>query len=266
MQSFTDQLKRSILLNRVPERIVSLVPSQTELLCDLGLEDKLVGVTKFCIHPEGIRTSAKVVGGTKQVNVEAVLALKPDIILCNKEENSKAGIEELDGIAPIHISDVYTFEDSLELITMYGALFSVLERAKQIIDDLVYQKQDFERFICDKPVKRVAYFIWKSPWMVAANQTFINYVLQLNKLENVYGNLERYPEVDLASVNKVSPDYILLSSEPFPFKTVHKTEMELHCPASKIILVDGEMFSWYGSRLLKAFAYFKSLRENQFHY
>ncbi|CDF78408.1 ABC-type Fe3+-hydroxamate transport system, peri plasmic component, partial [Formosa agariphila KMM 3901] len=257
---YKDQLKRTISLDAVPKRIVSLVPSQTELLCDLGLEHSIVGVTKFCVNPTHLLASKTSVGGTKQVNYDKIRALNPDIILCNKEENAKDMITELEHIAPVHISDIYTLNDSLELINMYAELFNTSIQANSIIQGIKKSKAEFEDFIAIKPLKTVAYFIWKSPWMVAANHTFINHLLIENKLDNIFSTRDRYPEIDLDTM-KTSPDLVFLSSEPYPFKENHINEVKTYFPNSKVVLVDGEMFSWYGSRLQKAYVYFKTLSE-----
>ncbi|WP_434035272.1 ABC transporter substrate-binding protein [Formosa sp. 4Alg 33] len=260
MTRFKDQLHRTFHLNKVPRRIVSLVPSQTELLCDLGLEDRIVGITKFCVHPTPLLSTKKIVGGTKQVNYDKIKALQPDIILCNKEENAKDMISELEQIAPVHISDIYTIDDSLELICMYGEIFNIPDQANTLIKGIKKSKSEFEDYMSIKPLKTVAYFIWKSPWMVAGNENFINHLLVQNKLDNVFAHQSRYPEIDIEKIT-IKPELIFLSSEPFPFKNKHIKEVQAYFPNSKIILVDGEMFSWYGSRLLKAFDYFKGLSE-----
>ena len=242
-------------------RIVSLVPSQTELLHDLGLENQIVGVTKFCVHPEHYKFTKMRVGGTKQININKIKALKPDIILCNKEENTKEIVETCQQICKVHVSDLYTINDTLDLITFYGQEFNKEVKARQIIDKIKELQLDFENFIAQKEIVKVAYFIWRDPWMVAANNTFIDYMLKLNKFKNVYNNLERYPEVDITKMEQdVNPDVILLSSEPYPFKEEHVVELQKYSNRAKIIFVDGEIFSWYGSRLLKAFDYFKMLR------
>ena len=255
-----DQIGRLIQLNSTPKRIVSLVPSQTELLFDLGLEDSIVGLTKFCIHPIHLKTTDKVVGGTKQINIDKIKALKPDIILCNKEENTKEIVEACEAICTTHVSDIFTIEDSLELINQYGAIFNKREAATEISNKINCNFKDFKIFIKDKATIRVAYFIWREPWMVAANQTFINHLLELNKFENVYSKLERYPEIDLKQIKEEgNPEIVLLSSEPYPFKKEHILEISAALPSAKTILVDGEYFSWYGSRLINAFNYFKTL-------
>ncbi|WNH12933.1 ABC transporter substrate-binding protein [Thalassobellus suaedae] len=258
-----DQLNRTIHLKEIPKRIISLVPSQTELLCDLGLKSALVGVTKFCVHPHNIKKEVTVVGGTKQIDLKKIKSLSPDIILCNKEENTKEIVEACELICHVHVSDIFTIEDSLELIKQYGDIFDRHKEAGEIIARINEEVADFKVFIKDQPTLKTAYFIWKKPYMVAGSNTFINYLLRLNKFENVYEVSERYPEVNLDKkhVNKTL-QVVLLSSEPFPFKEKHKKIFQENYPTAKIVLADGEMFSWYGSRLLKAFRYFKQLRLN----
>lgn len=254
-----DQLHRMITLSKPPKRIISLVPSQTELIVDLGLETALVGITKFCVHPLHLRDHKTIVGGTKQVHFDKIRALKPDIILCNKEENTKEMIEELEHIAAVHISDINTLEDAFQLITLYGQLFSKEEKATILVNSIREMKLEFDAFIKEQPKKTVAYFIWKEPWMVAAKQTFIDELMQVNGFDNYYENLERYPEIELITSKPEKADVVLLSSEPFPFKERHKVIVKAFYPEADIRIVDGEMFSWYGSRLLKAFDYFKTL-------
>lgn len=257
-----DQLQREITLGKVPKRIVSLVPSQTELLFDLGLEDKVVGITKFCVHPYHFRSLKTIVGGTKKVKFDRIRELQPDIILCNKEENTREMVEELEKIAPVHVSDIFTIDDSLELIRQYGEIFSCRTDASRIVNKIVYRLRDFQEYIGDKPILKTAYFIWRDPWMVAGANTFIDHLLTLNGFKNIYGNKERYPVVELKKMRlEGDPDLVFLSSEPYPFKEEHAFEVGRFTHHAKTVFVDGEMFSWYGSRLVKAFDYFKMLRE-----
>lgn len=254
-----DQLKRRLAVSEIPQRIVSLVPSQTELLVDLGLKDNLIGITKFCVHPQNLRKEIPLVGGTKQVNLEKIKAANPDIIFCNKEENTLEMVEELEKIAPVHVSDIYTLEDSFEMMAQYGTLFSKEETVAELIQKIRAEFHSFQEYISNKPVQKVAYFIWKKPWMVAGGSTFIDYMLTQNRFENVYKNIDRYPEIDLK--NMPSVDLVLLSSEPFPFSEKHLEDFNKIVPSKKIHLTDGEYFSWYGSRLLGAFRYFRKLHE-----
>ncbi|AZJ33719.1 MULTISPECIES: ABC transporter substrate-binding protein [Tenacibaculum] len=245
--------------NKKYKRIISLVPSQTELLVDLGLEDNILGITKFCVHPTHLTKTKTIVGGTKNIKIDKIKELQPDIILCNREENTKEIVEACQQVAFTHVSDIFTLTDSIELISLYGSFFEKQIEAKKITNKLESKIIDFKKFIKNKKSRKVAYFIWRNPWMVAASNTFINHLLELNKFENVYANEKRYPEVDIKNINKKKPELILLSSEPFPFKEKHILEIIEHTNNLTPILVDGEYFSWYGSRLLKAFDYFKEL-------
>lgn len=257
---YTDQLGRTIKVPETPVRIVSLVPSQTELLVELGLSNVIVGVTKFCVHPDTIRKEKKVVGGTKNIHLDKIRELNPDIILCNKEENTKEIVEALQEEYCVHVSNISTIEESLELIVQYGEIFKKIDSANTLIVKIRSELQHFLEFLKDKPKKKVAYFIWRKPWMVAGNGTFIHHLLQINGFINIYGSQERYPEISDEELTKLKNlDLILLSSEPFPFSQNHKNEIAKIVPDSKVILVDGEYFSWYGSRLADAFAYFKTL-------
>lgn len=257
---FRDQLQRKIELSKVPERIVSLVPSQTELLCYLGLMEKIVGVTKFCVHPRDLRKNTTVVGGTKKVRPEKIIDLKPDIILCNKEENTPEMVQELEKIAPVHVSNVITLHDSLDLISRYGDIFKKNQKCEFLISEIIKAHEDFLKL--PKISKKVAYFIWKDPWMVVGGNTYINAMLELNGLENIFkDNKSRYPQVAFEDMQKLELDLILLSSEPFPFKERHVSEIK-QVINTKIELVDGEYFSWYGSRTLPAFDYFRSFQKH----
>lgn len=257
-----DQLNRSLHFKQTPKRIVSLVPSLTELLVDLGLETSIVGVTKFCVHPKDLRKSKAIVGGTKQIHLQNIKALQPDIILCNKEENSKEIIESLGSVAPIHISDIYTLEDAFELIIMYGKIFNVEDKASSLVASIQTEREYFQNQIQNKSQLKVAYFIWKNPWMVAASNTFIDCMLNEAGFVNVFKTEERYPEIDLNHAQLKEADLILLSSEPFPFNDQHILELQLQFPEKTIRIVDGELFTWYGSRLKYAYAYFGIVVDN----
>ena len=260
-QIFTDQIGTQHTFENTPKRIISLVPSQTELLYDLGLEDAIVGITKFCVHPIHFKGIKTIVGGTKSVKIAKIKALQPEIIICNKEENTLEIVQELSQICPVWVTDIVSIDDNLQMIHDFGQLFNKRTEAQKWIDKINFAHQDFKQFIKDKPVKKAAYFIWANPFMVAGNQTFINELLQLNHFENIYKNKEgRYPEIELKKIRlEGDPDYVFLSSEPFPFTDEHAFEIGRFTHHAKTVFVDGEMFSWYGSRLLKAFDYFKLL-------
>ncbi len=251
--NFTDQLHRNISLPKTPERIISLVPSQTELLVDLGLEDSIVGVTKFCMHPSDLRKKKTIVGGTKNYRFEVIDSLKPDLIIGNKEENDQEGIEELASNYPVWMSDVITVKDSLRMILGVGEITGTLLKAEQIVNQL---KMDLSTPL---PFKGTAvYLIWNDPIMVAGQQTFINEMLSIAGFKNLIQST-RYPKIKTEDLQFLNPDYLLLSSEPFPFKEKHLDFFKALLPNTDIKIVDGELFSWYGTRLLKALSYFKSL-------
>lgn len=260
--SMRDQMGHLFEFESVPKRIISLVPSQTELLCDLGLEENLVGITKFCVHPYHLKSTKTIIGGTKKVNAAKIRALNPDIIIANKEENTLEIVEELRQICPVWVTNIITIEDNFEMISDFGQLFNRRTEAQKWNDKIAFAHRDFQQFIQDKPIKKAAYFIWKNPWMVAGSDNFINELLQLNHFRNIYDNKGRYPEIQPRKIRlEGDPDVAFLSSEPFPFKEEDAFEIGRFTHHAKTVFVDGEMFSWYGSRLVKAFAYFKKLHE-----
>ncbi len=256
---FTDQLHRSIEIpGWPPRRIVSLVPSQTELLADLGLENEVVGITKFCVHPEKWFREKLRVGGTKTLNFKKIEALKPDLIIGNKEENERAQIEELAARFPVWMSDVHTLEDAYDMIEKVGDLAGKVAEAKNLVEKI---QAEFAVHRVPSAVSRAAYFIWRKPCMAASGDTFIGEMLRVAGFENVFAHKKRYPEISPEELEKAKPEAILLSSEPYPFSEKHFGHFREICPQAKIQLVDGEVFSWYGSRLLHSASYFRKLRE-----
>ena len=249
-----DQLGQLIEFNFLPQRIISLVPSQTELLFDLGVGDRVVGITKFCVHPAEWHQSKKRVGGTKNFSIEVIDQLNPDLIIGNKEENEEAGIKKLSEKYPVWMSDITHWQSAMEMITQVGDLVNESAKATALIEEIQNRFSGLRQFI----PKRTLYFIWKEPWMAAGKNTFIDTMLSKIGLMNCVAE-ERYPNLSMEEIKKLAPELILLSSEPFPFKEKHIQELQQVLPTTRIILVDGEMFSWYGSRLLKAPDYFSSL-------
>ncbi len=251
----TDQMGFGISLKQVPTRIVSLVPSQTEFLFDLGLEDHIVGITKFCIHPEEKCKGKARIGGTKKFNFEIIDSLHPDLIIGNKEENYQEGIEQLKLKYPVWMSDITTLEQALEMMQRLGTLLNKRGEAEEIISKI---KNSFKRLAI--PItKRALYFIWKEPYMSVGKDTFIDEMLHKCGLENVLKERSRYPVLSAEEIAALDPDIILLSSEPYPFQEKHVEEFLEICPHSQIAIVDGELFSWYGSRLQYSAAYFKEI-------
>ena len=252
-----DQTGYSLELTNKPIRIVSLVPSQTELLFDLGLDDQVVGITKFCVHPQAWFRSKTRIGGTKTVKLDAVAALQPDLILANKEENVQEQVEALRNIAPVWTSDISNLAETLEMIQAIGELTDTVEKALSICQQI----QSSFKALSGVATHQAAYLIWRDPYMTAGGDTFISNMLQYCGCTNVFANLQRYPAITIEAIRNSGADTVLLSSEPFPFKEKHIAEIGAALPGTQVILVDGEMFSWYGSRLLHAHAYFKEIRE-----
>lgn len=239
--------------NAMPElpykRIISLVPSLTELLFDLSLEDQLIGRTRFCIHPEEKVDNVEIIGGTKNPRLEKIVEMNPDFILANKEENRKEDIEVLKAYANVMVTDISTIEDALLEISSIGLVLGVREEARQII-------QQATQLLSEKPSETpisTAYLIWKDPWMTIGADTYIHDVLKTYGLQNVFIDQERYPKITLDKLSAKRPELILLSSEPYPFKEKHLEEIQKACPYSRVKLVNGEWFSWYGSRMLSSF-------------
>ncbi len=260
--TYTDQLGRKIQFSSTPKRIISLVPSQTEMLFDFGLNSEVVGITKFCIHPNEWYQTKDHIGGTKNINFEKIKLLKPDLIIGNKEENNQKQLEELMKHYNVWVSDIYTLKDSFDMITRVGTLLGKQEEStilKLQIESLFNQlKQEQTK---NTQQLKVAYFIWQKPYMVASKNTFINDMINQCGFTNAFdsNDYNRYPEVNTDQIASANPELILLSSEPYPFKEKHIKEFQAICPNAKVLIVDGEMFSWYGSRLMKAPNYFKKL-------
>lgn len=238
-------------------RIVCLVPSITELLCDLGLENKIVGITKFCVHPESCYRSKIRIGGTKDFDIEAIKLLGPDIIIANKEENQKSLLIKLKKYFPVWISDIETTEQALEMIEMLGIVFKRTIEANDLVKKINFNFDKIQSI--DKDIY-AAYLIWKKPYMSINGNTYIHQMLDRCGIKNVFSNSpSRYPKISAELLQKARPNIILLSSEPYPFKEKHFEEIQKICQNARIFLVDGEMFSWYGSRMLKAPVYLNKL-------
>ena len=266
-----DQLGNSLSLGTAPKRIVSIVPSQTELLSDLGLDEEVVGITKYCVHPKSWLETKTRIGGTKKLNLEKIKELKPDLIIGNKEENEKKQVEELMKLYPVWMSDIKTLEDTFDMIEAIGKITGKENKALKIQNDIreQFSHLKLETLNLKFENKKVLYLIWKKPYICAGKGTFIDHVMQFCGLENVFtslpkerGGSNRYPEITAHDMQQANPSFIFLSSEPYPFREKHKQEFQLLCPQSKVVLVDGEMFSWYGSRLLYAPSYFGRLLQN----
>ena len=235
-------------------KIVSLVPSITEALFDLGLtENEVIGRTKFCIHPQDKVKKVTVIGGTKNINIEKIRALQPDLILANKEENVKEQVEALMEDFKVTVTNVETIEDNYYLLKNLGNLLGKEERA-QLFNLKIYEILNQTKI--ETPIK-AAYLIWNNPYMTIGADTFIHRILSEIGFENIFKNKTRYPVITTEDLAEA--DVIMLSSEPFPFKEKHIAELKAVYPEKKIIIVDGEAFSWYGTHIAKCENYFKEL-------
>ncbi len=255
----TDQLGRQLTFQKSPIKIISIVPSQTELLFDLNLEEEVLGITKFCVHPTEWLKSKTIVGGTKNLTINKIRNLKPDLILANKEENSKEDIVLLENEFNVWISDIKNLKDALQMIKSISELLNRYKEGNKLIQQI---ENNFEKLNVGKRKEiSCVYLIWETPLMTVGDDTFIDDMLKHAGFRNVFGELSRYPEIDYEKIDNKKPEVILLSSEPYPYFDKKITEFELLFPYSKIFMVDGEIFSWYGSRLKKAPLYFKELRD-----
>lgn len=261
-RAFTDQMGREVIINYPPKRIVSIVPSQTELLFDLGLDEEVIGMTKFCIHPiEKFATRAKV-GGTKKLRIDQIRALNPDLIIGNKEENNQTEVELLMKEFPVWMSDIHNLEEAILTISQIGEIVNREPEAGYLNHLINTGFTDLQTLAVSKGIsQQVSYLIWKDPYMVAGRNTFIDDILKKIGLNNVIKQA-RYPEIELSQLKTKNCELVFLSSEPYPFKQKHIDEIQSLIPNAKVMLVDGEMFSWYGSRLVKAINYLFHLQDD----
>ncbi len=255
MPVYIDQMNRSVEIPSTPKRIISIVPSQTELLFDLGLDEEVIGITKFCIHPDNQFKQKLKVGGTKALNIKLIKELKPDLISGNKEENEKDQIEELMQSFPVWMSDITDLTGAIDMINKVGELVGKKSEAAELVKSINY---GFSQMKIQSQGVKVAYLIWRKPYIIAGKGTLIDDMLKRCGLNNAFG-LDRYPEVFPAQIVEANPDVVFLSSEPYPFKDRHITEFKALVPHANVQLVDGELFSWYGSRLLQTPEYFNQL-------
>jgi len=237
-------------------RIISTVPSITELLYDLSLDDEVVGITKFCVHPESWYKSKERIGGTKTLNIDKIISLNPDLIISNKEENIKDQIETLSKNQNVYVTDIKTVEENIELISVVAELTDRLTVGNILIDK--YKKSLDSIKIASKD-KSAIYLIWKDPLMTIGDDTYIHSVMDLCGISNKMIGEKRYPTIAMKKIISLAPELLLLSSEPYPFKEKHIKDFQSKLPQTNVVLVDGEVFSWYGTRLIKCTEYLKQL-------
>ena len=258
---FKDQLNRTLSFSSYPKRIISLVPSQTELLFHLGLDKEVAGVTKFCIYPTDWKTRKTIIGGTKNLKMDLIKELNPDLIIANKEENDEDSLRKLMPIFPVWISDIKRLEDAFQMILSVGRITNTESTSFTWTEKI--KKQFKILSLLPKQPRRVAYLIWNNPLMSVNQDTFIHSLLELNQWDNCFRDkLNRYPEITEEELVDSNPELVFLSSEPFPFKDKHIDRFKQLLPESRVVLVNGEYFSWYGSRLVDSPAYFSSLHKS----
>lgn len=236
-------------------RIVCLVPSITELLYDLGLDDQIYGLTKFCVHPPRAVNLKKIVGGTKNVSIPIVKSLLPTVVIASREENIKKQVADIAKFSKVILTDVTDIASTYKMIIQLGVEFDKLKLAKSIIEEI---KTSLEK-VKDKYDFSACYLIWKKPYMTVGADTYIHAMMSHVGIKNVFADQTRYPIID--KILEINADYIFLSSEPYPFKDKDLEELHKSNPNSKIMLVDGEIFSWYGTRMLKVEEYFEEIVE-----
>lgn len=242
--NFFDQLGRVVVMKETPNRIVCLVPSITEFLVEMGLEQKIIGITKFCVHPIHLKKTKEIIGGTKNVQLDKIKQLSPDLIIANKEENTKSDILFLESYFPVWMTNVYDFASAIDMMKGLSKTLGCENICNQLIDKI---QKEFKFFQLSDQIKgdSVLYLIWKNPYMSIGHDTYIHSMLKIAGFKSVTEHLSRYPILE----EGYTPDYIFLSSEPYPFKEKDIKELQESYPTSKILLVDGELFSWYGVRM-----------------
>jgi ABC-type Fe3+-hydroxamate transport system substrate-binding protein len=235
-------------------RIVCLVPSITELVCDLGLADELVGRTGFCIHPwETVKHIPKV-GGTKDIKLDRIRELAPTHAIVNVDENRREDAEALAGFVP-HIVVTHPLGplDNLDLYRLLGATFDREAEAERLCEEFEGALDELRE--CTWTPQDVLYLIWRDPWMAVSPDTYIAQMLALVGWRSHPLDAEdRYPTVDLDEYAG-RLDRVLLSSEPYHFKARHLAEVQTAAPGADASLIDGEMTSWYGSRAIRGLRY-----------
>jgi ABC-type Fe3+-hydroxamate transport system substrate-binding protein len=252
-----------VTTDRVTPRIVSLVPSLTELLCELGLSSWLVGRTGFCIHPAGIVRTIPKIGGTKDVNVEKIRKLAPTHLIVNIDENEKPIVDTLAQFIPhIIVTHPLMPRDNLDLYRLLGGIFGTEQKAEALCAAFE-QEYDALRALPKQAPQTVLYCIWKDPWMTVSRDTYIANMLaeigwQCWTADPLAGSGARYPKFEWSDEVVCKLDAVLLSTEPYRFTEAHVDALEQQI-GKPVQLVDGEMMSWYGSRAIRGLRYLRNL-------
>lgn len=262
MKSKSDHLGRLVSAIDHPSKIVSLSPSQTELVCFLGLESLLVGVTDNCKHPYHLKSILPNLGSPNRVDLEIIESLNPDIILCNKEETGFNELSQLEAIAPTHFSSVNSIDNMLQLIRDYGELLNCRTASINLIQKINFKLSNFQKVVNEQPVRKVVYFLKADPWMAVGGSNYTNALLELNKFINIYAHMSQTPKIDIERIRyEGDPDVIFLSDESFKFEDSHALKLGNYSNRSVTVFANGELFSRFGPRLLKALDYFTELHK-----
>lgn len=259
-QHLTDALGR-VHLPAPDARIVSLVPSITELLCDLGLAAQIVGRTGFCIHPAEVVAGIPKVGGTKDVNIEKIRKLAPTHLVVNIDENEKPTVDKLAEFVPnIVVTHPLAPRDNLGLARLMGGIFGASEAAERWCAAFEAEYAAL-RSSATGPARTVMYCIWKDPWMSVSTDTYIAAMLaELGwQVPRLAQDDVRYPRFAWSDELVAELDAVLLSTEPYRFTEEHSDALERQL-GIPVFVVDGEMMSWYGSRALAGLRYLRELR------
>ncbi len=244
-RSVEDACRRTLTLPSRIQRVVSLCPSISETVVELA-PGCLVGRTRYCTHPDVAMQAVPTVGGTKNPDIAAILALKPDLIIAEKEENRREDVERLAEDVPVYVFDVRTMDDAVDMLRTLGDLLGAETASRALAERIAAARETLRPLAPSVPV---LYLIWRKPWMAAAKSTYINSVLAEMGLDNVLRDYSRYPELDAAALATLKPAWVLLSSEPYPFTEAHLAEVQALFPDARVSCVDGEWFSWYGARM-----------------
>jgi ABC-type Fe3+-hydroxamate transport system substrate-binding protein len=244
-------------------RIVSLVPSITELLCDLGLAPRLVGRTGFCIHPDGIVKAIPKVGGTKDVNLDKIRGLAPTHLVVNIDENEKPTVDALAGFVPnIVVTHPLGPRDNLGLARLMGGIFCAGEQAEAWCAAFEKEYAALHAIPHGRP-RTMLYCIWQDPWMSVSRDTYIaNMMAEIGWSVPDLGGAGRYPRFEWSAPLVSQIDGVLLSTEPYRFTEAHADALEKQI-GKPVHLIDGEMMSWYGSRALAGLAYLRAIAEGK---
>lgn len=244
-------------------RIISLCPSLTELVFDLGAGDSLVGRTKFCVHPVGQVDAIEKLGGTKNPKVDRIVELAPDLVLMNDEENRR---EDADALVRaglrVHSSLPRTATETAAMVRSIGRAVSRPRESELIAADIERRADRVRREAAKYPPIRYACLIWRDPIMTISDDTFIAGLMALAGGQNVFGSQQqRYPTITAEELHAADPLLVLLPNEPFPFQEKHADELsaQSRLPRDRFTLVDGELLSWHGSRTPRGIDYAESL-------